>query len=156
MKDYTVKKCPKCSQQLRFPNNIGGILMACPTCGNKFYPDFKLGSIKKGVEIIMKIAVPTIGEQIDQDFDNCGKCTIFTVEGKLIKAEEIMEASANCGVKLSVSNMLAQCGVMTLIAGGIGDGAVNVLGIRGIRTIKGVSGTAKNAVESFLRGELRG
>ncbi len=43
MADYTVKKCPKCGQQLRFPDNIGGMLMACPSCGNKFKSDFKLG-----------------------------------------------------------------------------------------------------------------
>jgi DNA-directed RNA polymerase subunit RPC12/RpoP len=44
MTDHTVKKCPKCGQQLRFPENIGGMLMACPSCGNKFHSDFKLGS----------------------------------------------------------------------------------------------------------------
>ncbi|MDD2463977.1 MAG: NifB/NifX family molybdenum-iron cluster-binding protein [Desulfobulbus sp.] len=104
----------------------------------------------------MKIAVPTIGEQIDQDFDNCRNCTIYTVEEKSIKAEEVIESSANGDIKSSMSNILAQCGVMTLIVGGIGDGTVNVLGIKGIRTIKGASGAAKTAVESFLRGELRG
>ncbi len=44
MNDHTVKKCPKCGQQLRFPENIGGMLMACPSCGEKFQSDFKLGS----------------------------------------------------------------------------------------------------------------
>ena len=43
MTDYTIKKCPKCGQQLRFPDNIGGMLMACPSCGKKFKSDFKLG-----------------------------------------------------------------------------------------------------------------
>lgn len=42
MNDTTIKKCPKCGQQLRFPDNIGGMLMACPSCGNKFQSDFKL------------------------------------------------------------------------------------------------------------------
>lgn len=42
MTDFIYKKCPKCSQKLRFPKNIGGMLMACPTCGKKFYSDFKL------------------------------------------------------------------------------------------------------------------
>lgn len=65
MTGHTVKECPQCGQHLRFPDNIGGILMACPTCGNKFYPDFKLGSIKNGSEIIMNIAVPRIGEHDD-------------------------------------------------------------------------------------------
>lgn len=148
MKNYAVIKCQKCDQLLRFPNNIGGILMACPACGNNFHSDFKLGSIKKGEEILMKIAVPTIGEQIDPDFDNCGKCTIFSVEGKQIKAEEIIECSANGDFKSSMSYVLAQCGVMTLVAGGIGDGTINVLGIKGIRTIKGASGTAKGFLEN--------
>ncbi len=45
----TEKKCPKCGQKLRFPKNIGGMLMECPSCGNKFRSDFKVGSVgKKG------------------------------------------------------------------------------------------------------------
>jgi len=43
MNDHTIKKCPKCGQLLRFPENIGGMLMACPSCGNQFQSDFKLG-----------------------------------------------------------------------------------------------------------------
>jgi DNA-directed RNA polymerase subunit RPC12/RpoP len=43
MADHTETKCPKCGQQLRIPGHIGGMLMACPTCGQKFYSDFKLG-----------------------------------------------------------------------------------------------------------------
>ena len=47
MTDYTVKTCPKCGQQLRFPDNIGGMLMACPSCGHKFQSDFKLGGTRR-------------------------------------------------------------------------------------------------------------
>ena len=46
MAEYTTKKCPECGQQLRFPKNIGGMLMACPSCGQKFSSDFKLGNAK--------------------------------------------------------------------------------------------------------------
>lgn len=130
--------------------------MACPTCGIKFISDFKLGNLEKEMGVRMKIAVPTSGEQIDPDYDNCVKCTVFTIEDKQIKADEIIESSLTGNVLTNMSNSLAQCGVMTLIVGGIGDGTVNVLAIKGIRVIKGASGTAKNAVESFLRGELRG
>jgi len=45
--DYTEKQCPKCGQRLRLPNNIGGMVMLCSTCGNKFHSDFKLGGIKR-------------------------------------------------------------------------------------------------------------
>ena len=48
MSDHTIKTCPKCGQQLRFPENIGGMLMACPSCGEKFRSDFKLGGNGSG------------------------------------------------------------------------------------------------------------
>ncbi len=46
MTEQTEKKCPKCGQQLRFPKNVGGMLMACPSCGEKFHSDFKLDGAK--------------------------------------------------------------------------------------------------------------
>lgn len=49
MTKFTVKKCPECGQQLRFPDDIGGMLMACPSCGKKFKSDFKLGVAGKSV-----------------------------------------------------------------------------------------------------------
>lgn len=47
MSDSTEKKCPQCGQLLRFPEGIGGMLMACPSCGQKFHSDFKLSSGKR-------------------------------------------------------------------------------------------------------------
>ncbi len=47
MTDYTEKKCPQCGQQLRFPKDIGGVLMACPSCGERFQSDFKLGGVRR-------------------------------------------------------------------------------------------------------------
>ncbi len=47
MTEHTEKKCPECGQRLRFPKNVGGLVMACPSCGKKFSSDFKLGSAKR-------------------------------------------------------------------------------------------------------------
>jgi len=55
MIDHIEKECPKCGQRLRFPKNVGGILMACPSCGNKFSSDFKLGGIRKKKGLFMSI-----------------------------------------------------------------------------------------------------
>ena len=55
MTDYIEKKCPKCGQQLRLPGNIGGMLMACPSCGNKFHSDFKLGCTRKSNKHLDKL-----------------------------------------------------------------------------------------------------
>lgn len=41
-----VRDCPKFGYQLRFPVNIGGVVMVCcPSCGNRFHSDFKLGKV---------------------------------------------------------------------------------------------------------------
>ena len=76
MTDHTVKTCPKCGQQLRFPDNIGGVLMACPSCGEKFRPDFKLGGTRRrehGNLFIQIFEMPNkivsrIGRYIDKHF----------------------------------------------------------------------------------------
>ncbi len=46
MSNRTVKNCPRCDQHLRFPENVGGVVMACPSCGHKFHSDFKLGNAR--------------------------------------------------------------------------------------------------------------
>lgn len=55
MTDFTEKRCQKCGQQLRIPKNIGGVLMACPSCGEKIHSDFKLGgsrlNVRRGIVI---------------------------------------------------------------------------------------------------------
>ncbi len=43
MSEDPVRHCPGCGQALRFPGNIGGMLMACPECGHTFISPFKLG-----------------------------------------------------------------------------------------------------------------
>jgi predicted RNA-binding Zn-ribbon protein involved in translation (DUF1610 family) len=42
MQDSIVRECTKCGQPLRFPTNLGGMLMACPHCGQKYQSDFKI------------------------------------------------------------------------------------------------------------------
>lgn len=110
--------------------------------------------LKSEGEDIMKIAVPTVGDQIDQHFGHCEKYSVFTIEENAIKTLEYMESPAGCGCKSNMASVLAQSGVKILIAGGIGNGAVNVLANNGIKTIKGASGTVRDAVELYLQGGL--
>ncbi len=102
----------------------------------------------------MKIAVPTVGDQVDQHFGHCEKYSVFTIEENTIKTLEYMDSPAGCGCKSNMASVLAQSGVKILIAGGIGNGAVNVLATNGIKTIKGASGSVRSAVELFLQGDL--
>jgi ribosomal protein L37AE/L43A len=47
MKEHYEKNCPECGQRLRFPKNVGGIVMACSSCGKRFHSDFKLAGTGK-------------------------------------------------------------------------------------------------------------
>ena len=44
MSEGPVRTCPGCGQALRFPGNIGGMLMACPVCGHRFASPFTLAA----------------------------------------------------------------------------------------------------------------
>ena len=44
MSEGPVRTCPGCGQALRFPGNVGGMLMACPVCGHRFATPFKLAT----------------------------------------------------------------------------------------------------------------
>ena len=48
MADYTETCCPQCGQRLRIPERIGGMLMACPTCGKRIYSEFRLNHSTRG------------------------------------------------------------------------------------------------------------
>jgi len=42
----------------------------------------------------MKIAVQTVGDQVDQHFGHCEKYSVVTIEDKTIKAAEYMDSPA--------------------------------------------------------------
>lgn len=47
MSNHIEKQCPECGQKLRFPKHVGGVVMACPSCGKRFSSDFKIGQVGK-------------------------------------------------------------------------------------------------------------
>lgn len=103
----------------------------------------------------MRIAVPANGNQIDNHFGHCQYFAVFTVDtNNNIISQEKMESPVGCGCKSNIAVDLANSGVTVMLAGGIGDGAVNVLASNGIRVIRGCSGNIKDVVEDFLNGKI--
>ena len=101
----------------------------------------------------MKIAV-TYGEDglIFQHFGHTERFKVYTVEdGRPVSAEVIDTAGAG---HEALAVFLKNQGVDTLICGGIGPGAVNALGMCGIRVFCGITGLADAAVEALLAGNL--
>jgi predicted Fe-Mo cluster-binding NifX family protein len=104
----------------------------------------------------MKIALPSYQNQVDEHFGHCEYFTVFTVDDrKKILSEEKISSPAGCGCKSDIASILAQMGVKYMLAGNMGQGAVNVLGNNGIQVLRGCSGNVKEVAENWLSGNLK-
>jgi len=104
----------------------------------------------------MKIAVPTKeGNQIDNHFGHCEFYTIFLISEKNeIIAETILNSPQGCGCKSNIAAELAQMDVKIMLAGGIGEGAINKLNASGIQVVRNCKGDVHNLVEEYLKGNI--
>ncbi|MEI8172553.1 MAG: NifB/NifX family molybdenum-iron cluster-binding protein [Deltaproteobacteria bacterium] len=104
----------------------------------------------------MKIAVPSRQNRVDEHFGHCEYFTLFTVNDKKeILSEETVSSPASCGCKSNIAQTLAQMGVKMMLAGNMGQGAVNVLNSCGIDVLRGCSGDVKAVAEHWLAGNLK-
>ena len=104
----------------------------------------------------MKIALPTRQNIIDSHFGHCEYYTIFTVDEntKEIVTEEILESPDGCGCKSNIATTLSKMEVKIMLAGNMGQGAVNVLNNAGIEVLRGCSGDVKTVALNWLNGSL--
>ena len=104
----------------------------------------------------MRIAVPiTRRNQVDDHFGHCEFYSIFNVsENREVRELVIIKSEQGCGCKSNIAGVLAGNGVSLMLAGGIGDGAVNVLNQSGINVIRGCSGTAIDIVNQYVAGQI--
>ena len=81
--------------------------------------------------------------------------TVFTVdENKKITNQETVASPVGCGCKSNIAGVLANLGVKVMLAGNMGDGAVNVLQNNGISVIRGCSGNVRDVAEAYLAGQI--
>ena len=101
----------------------------------------------------MKIAIPTRGNVVDDHFGHCEAYTVFTINGahKIEKAE-ILPSPQGCGCKSNIGSILQQTGVTVMLAGNMGDGALNVLNYHGITVYRGCAGDVRKLTEAYLQG----
>ncbi|MCT4637245.1 MAG: NifB/NifX family molybdenum-iron cluster-binding protein [Bacteroidales bacterium] len=104
-----------------------------------------------------KIAIPTDQGMVDSHFGHCAYYTIFTIseDSRVINSERF-DSPKGCGCKSNIAPVLAEIGVKTMLAGGIGQGARNVLGNSGISVFSGYSGNVNDAVSDYLKNGYLG
>ena len=102
----------------------------------------------------MKIALPTQNDEIDSHFGHCESFTVFTVnDAREIVSQESVASPAGCGCKSNIAQTLSAMGVELMLAGNMGDGAVNVLRHSGIGVVRGCSGNVRDVVQQWLDGQ---
>jgi|SRR5210317_1599027 predicted Fe-Mo cluster-binding NifX family protein len=103
----------------------------------------------------MKIAVPvTNTNQIDDHFGHCEFYNVYTIIDGKIKTIDQIKSEQGCGCKSNIAKELAEKSVTLMLAGGIGNGAVNKLNNEGITVIRGCSGKPEQNVNQYIEGSL--
>lgn len=104
----------------------------------------------------MKIAVPvTNNNQVDDHFGHCKFYNVFTISAEnRISDRQIVPSVEGCGCKSNIAVDLAADGVSVMLAGGIGNGAINVLNRAGIEVVRGCTGDSGDLVMKYISGEL--
>jgi len=104
----------------------------------------------------MRIAIPVNKlNQIDGHFGHCEFYTIVNVsESKEVQAFMTLKSEQGCGCKSNIAGVLAAHGVSTMLAGGIGAGAINVLNQSGISVVRGCSGDAMEVARQYVAGNV--
>ena len=100
----------------------------------------------------MKVAVPTRDGMVDDHFGHCDHYTIFTIEGLKVISREVLASPQGCGCKSGIAADLEKMGVEVMLAGNMGDGALNKLSAHNIRVIRGCRGDIEAVVSGFLAG----
>ena len=100
----------------------------------------------------MKLAVTYENGEVFQHFGRTEQFKIYDIEdGKIVSSEVVGNNGFGHG---SLAGYLKSLGVTTLICGGIGGGARNMLGDAGITVYPGAFGNADKQVDAFIEGSL--
>lgn len=103
----------------------------------------------------MKVAIPSNAGMVEQHFGQTEYFTVYTInDNNEPENEETIATAHGCGCKSDIVETLFNMGVQTMLAGNMGDGAVNKLNRFGITVIKGCSGEVTTVVKDWLKGTL--
>jgi len=101
---------------------------------------------------MMKIAVPTRANAVDNHFGYCLYFTIFTAEkGKIIE-ERVYETITAPGLRQDPEKALCEMGVNVILAGEVAEGCVHRLSSSGIKVIQGCYGEVREVIHNYLAG----
>ena len=103
----------------------------------------------------MKIAVPSRDGRVDDHFGNCAYYSIVETndDGEVV-GYSTLESPEGCGCKSNIAGTLREMGVGVMLAGNMGQGAVNKLTESGIEVVRGCSGEVIDVIFDYMEGRI--
>lgn len=103
----------------------------------------------------MKVAIPTRNNAVDDHFGHCAGYTVYTIgEDNQIQSKETLPSPEGCGCKSNIASVMQEMGITVMLAGNMGNGALNVLGNHGIKVYRGCSGNTDELLRQYLSGAI--
>jgi len=106
----------------------------------------------------MKIAVSSSGNDLDSQVDpRFGRCACFVIvetDDMGFEAFENGSIALGGGAGIQAAQFVASKGAKAVITGNVGPNAVQTLSAAGVETFVGQSGTVREAMERYTKGEI--
>jgi len=107
----------------------------------------------------LKVCVTSSGNNLDAQLDpRFGRCAyLVIVDSETLQFEAIPNSASGAtgGAGIQAAQTIANKGAKVLVTGNVGPNAFQALSAAGIEIITGASGTVRDAVEKFRKGEFR-
>lgn len=107
----------------------------------------------------MKIAVSsdgaTLESNVDPRFGRCPYYIIYDTESDDFKSVENKSGQAAGGAGIQAAQMISDMNIESVVTGNIGPNAFRVLSAASIGVYSGATGSVKDSVEKFKKGEYK-
>jgi predicted Fe-Mo cluster-binding NifX family protein len=107
----------------------------------------------------MKVAVSSSGStlesSVDSRFGRCPYYIIYDTVNNSFKAVENKGSQAGGGAGIQAAQSISDMKVEALITGNVGPNAFRVLSAASIKVYSGATGSVKDAIEKFKKGEYK-
>ena len=104
---------------------------------------------------MVKIAIPTRENVVDSHFGHCEYYTILPRgQDHQNLNSETTPSPQGCGCKSKIAGEWEDMGVTVMLAGNMGQGALNVLASHHIKVIRGCSGNIMDVTTDYLNGKI--